>query len=142
MIYAMLKSRIADEQVANLYGTSWYTEQIAKLDKQFGGARPADTVVTGSAGEKIASIRLALQDPALKQSPVYKQISEFYPRYQELQDLLNKNNVSNYAQLTSKGGQPTLMRNELLALAQKLMIENPAFSRMYYGVFAGILEDK
>jgi hypothetical protein len=34
------------------------------------------------------------------------------------------------------------MRNELLALAQKLMIENPAFSRMYYGVFAGILEDK
>ena len=142
MVYAMLKSRIADEQVANLYGTSWYTEQIAKLDKQFGNARPADTVVTGSAGEKVASIRLALQDPALKQSPVYKQISEFYPRYQELQDLLNKNNVSNYAQLTSKGGQPTLMRNELLALAQKLMIENPAFSRMYYGVFAGILEDK
>ena len=142
MVYAMLKSRIADQQVANLYGSSWYTEQIAKLDKQFGDAKPADVVVTGSVGEKIASIKHALEDPAIKQSPVYKQISEFYPRYQEMQDLLNKNNVSNYAQLTSKAGQPTLMRNELLALAQKLMIENPAFSRMYYGVFAGILEDK
>ena len=54
--------------------------------------------------------------------------------------MLNKAEVSNYAELTSKGGLATVMRNELLTLAQKLMLENPSFSRMYYGVFAGQLE--
>jgi hypothetical protein len=32
------------------------------------------------------------------------------------------------------------MRNELVALGEKLMTENPEFSRMYYGVFAGTIE--
>jgi hypothetical protein len=32
------------------------------------------------------------------------------------------------------------MRNDLIATAERLMMENPAFSRMYYGIFAGQLE--
>jgi hypothetical protein len=140
MVYSMLKSQIAEEQIANGYGGMWYTEQIAKLDAQFGGAKPAETITTGAAGERIAAVANALQDPVMSQSPVYKQAAEFYPRYKEFQDLLNKVKVSNYAELSSKGGMPTLMRNELVALAEKLMTENPAFSRMYYGVFAGQLE--
>lgn len=140
MVYAMLKSQIADEQIANGYGSMWYTEQIAKLDAQFGGAKPAETITTGAAGERIAAVANALQDPVMTQSPVYKQVAEFYPKYKEFQNLLNKVKVSNYAELSSKGGMPTLMRNELVALAEQLMMENPAFTRMYYGVFAGQLE--
>jgi len=47
--------------------------------------------------------------------------------------------ASNYAEL-SGGGIATLMRNDLVTLGEKLMQQNPEFSRMYYGVFAGILK--
>ena len=104
------------------------------------GAKPPESVVTSTAGEKIARIGEALKDPALIDSPVYKQIAEFYPKYQEFSTLLNKLKVSNYAELTSKGGFATILRNDLVATAERLMLENPAFSRMYYGVFAGQLE--
>jgi hypothetical protein len=33
------------------------------------------------------------------------------------------------------------LRNNLVGLAEQLMAENPSFRRMYYGVFAGQLED-
>jgi len=33
------------------------------------------------------------------------------------------------------------MRDELIVLGEKLMTENPEFSRMYYGVFAGLLRE-
>lgn len=139
MIYAMLKSQISEEQIANNYPNFWYVDQIAKLDKQF-GARPPEAVTTATAGEKIARIGEALKDPAFASSPIYKEISEFYPKYLEFQTLLNKLKVSNYAELSAKGGFPTLLRNDLVATAEKLMVNNPAFSRMYYGVFAGQLE--
>ena len=139
MIYAMIKSQIAEEQVANMYPNFWYTNKIAELDKMF-GAKPPETIVTGTALEKISRIGQALKDPAFIDSPVYKQIAEFYPKYQEFQDILNKLNVSNYAKLTSKGGYATILRNDLVATAERLMLENPSFSRMYYGVFAGQLE--
>ena len=139
MIYAMMKSQIADEQVANMYPQFWYTQKVAELDKMF-GAKPPETVVTSTAGEKIARIGEALKDPAFMDSPVYKQIAEFYPKYQQFSDMLNKVKVSNYAELTSKGGYATIIRNDLVATAERLMLENPAFTRMYYGVFAGQLE--
>jgi hypothetical protein len=82
-----------------------------------------------------------LQDPAMQSSPVYKQISEFYPLFKKFKDSLNEIKVSNYAELSSKGGLPTLMRDELVALGERLMTENPDFIRMYYGVFAGILKE-
>lgn len=139
MIYSMLKSQISEEQIANNYPNFWYVDQIAKLDKQF-GAKPPETITSATAGEKIARIGEALADPAFQKSPVYKEISEFYPKFLEFQTLLNKLKVSNYAELTAKGGFPTLLRNDLVATAEKLMVTNPAFSRMYYGVFAGQLE--
>ena len=143
MVYAMLKSQITEQQIAGYYTGDWYVEQIAKLNEQFGGARPIDTLVTGISDARIATLEKALADPALEKSPVYKQISEFYPEFKKFKDQLNYIKVSNYAELSSKGGLPTLMRNELVALGERLMTENPEFIPMYYGVFAGILkEDK
>jgi hypothetical protein len=80
-------------------------------------------------------------DPAIQSSSVYPQISEFYPLFKRYKDLLNEVKVSNYAELSSKGGLPTLMRDELVALGEKLMRENPEFTRMYYGMFDGILKE-
>jgi hypothetical protein len=141
MVYAMLKSQIAEKQIAGLYTADWYTEQIAILNKQFGGAKPVDNLVTGVSDARIAVLEKALLDPAIQSSPVYKQISEFYPVFRRFKDSLNQIKVSNYAELSSKGGLPTLMRNELVALGEKLMKENPEFTRMYYGLFAGILKE-
>jgi hypothetical protein len=139
-VYNMMKSQIANEQIAGGYGQIWYTEQIAKLDQTFGDSKPASTITTGTVNEKIASVKNALEDPAFKQSPVYNETAQFYSKYRDFQDILNKAKVSNYAELTSKGGLATLMRNELRSLAEELMLQNQSFSRMYYGVFAGQLE--
>jgi hypothetical protein len=141
LVYSMLKSQIAEKQIAGRYTDIWYNEQIAVLNKEFGGAKPADSIVTGVSDEKVATIERALQDDAFRASPVYDQISTFYPKFREFKDLLNKIKVSNYAELSSKGGVATLMRNELVALGEQLMTDNPEFSRMYYGVFAGILKE-
>jgi hypothetical protein len=81
-----------------------------------------------------------LQDPAFAQSPIYNQISAFYPQYMEFQNLLNTLNGANYAQIKGKSGIAPLLRDKLVSLAETLMLENPAFSRIYYGVFAGQLE--
>jgi hypothetical protein len=141
LVYSMLQSQIAEKQIAGRYTDQWYNEQIAVLNKGFGGAKPADRIVTGVNDEKVATIERALQDDAFRASPVYDQITTFYPKFREFKDLLNKIKVSNYAELSSKGGVPTLMRNELVALGEQLMTDNPEFSRMYYGVFAGILKE-
>lgn len=139
MVYAMLKSQIAEKQIAGGYTDYWYNEQMAVLDKHF-GARPSDTIVTGVNDQKIANIGLALKDPAFQKSPVFKETQEFYARFDELKKVLNMQKASNYAEL-SGGGIATLMRNELVTLGEKLMLQNPEFSRMYYGVFAGILKE-
>ena len=141
MVYSMLKDQIVEKQIAGRYTNMWYNEQIAVLNKQFGGAKPADRIVTGVGDEKVATIERALEDGAFAESPVYNQINAFYPKFRQFKDLLNEIKVSNYAELSSKGGVPTLMRNELVALGEQLMTENPEFSVMYYGVFAGILKE-
>jgi hypothetical protein len=141
MVYAMLKSQITERQIAGFYTGDWAVEQVALLNKQFGGAKPVDSLVTGISDARVATIEKALQDPAFEASPVYKQLSEFYPLFSKYKDLLNQLKVSNYAELSSKGGIPTLMRDELTSLGEKLMTENPDFIPMYYGVFAGILKE-
>jgi len=139
LIYSMEKSQIAEQQIAYGYSDIWYTEQIAKLDKRF-GAKPPSTITSGTADEKIARVGLALSDPAFQESPIYAETVQFYNQYVKFQDMLNQAKVSNYADLGGKGGYATLMRDELLALADNLMMSNPAFSRMYYGVFASKLK--
>ena len=141
MVYAMLKSQLAEQQIAGRYTDFWYNEQIALLNKEFGGAKPVDAIVTGIQDEKIATIGRAIKDPAFESSGVYKEAVEFYTKFDEFRKLLNDLKVSNYAELSSKGGVPTLMRNELVALGEKLMTNNPDFSFMYFGVFAGILKE-
>jgi hypothetical protein len=141
MVYAMLKGQIAEQQIAGRYTDFWYNEQIALLNKQFGGARPVDAIVTGIQDEKIATIGRAIQDPAFQSSGIYNEAVEFYTKFDEFRTLLNDLKVSNYAELSSKGGVPTLMRDELVALGEKLMTNNPDFSFMYFGVFAGILKE-
>lgn len=141
MVYAMLKGQIAQQQIAGLYTADWYTEQIAILNKQFGGSKPVDNLVTGVSDARIAVLDKAMLDPAIQSSSVYPQISQFYPLFKRYKDLLNEVKVSNYAELSSKGGLPTLMRDELVALGEKLMRENPEFTRMYYGMFDGILKE-
>ena len=139
MVYSMLESQLADKQIAGGYTDYWYNEQRAILDKQF-GARPSDTLVTGVNDQKIANIGLALKDPAFQKSSVYKETEQFYAKFDELKKVLNMQKASNYAEL-SAGGIATLMRNELVTLGETLMQQNPEFSRMYYGVFAGILKE-
>ena len=141
MVYAMLKGQLAEEQISGRYTDFWYNEQIAILNKQFGGARPVDAIVTGIQDEKIATIGRAIEDPIFKLSSVYEETVTFYKQFDEFRKALNDLKVSNYAELSSKGGVPTLMRNELVALGETLMSNNPEFSRMYYGVFAGILRE-
>jgi hypothetical protein len=140
MIYSMRKDQIAQEQIANGYTNFWYVDQVAQLDKEFGG-KPPEKVTTATAYEKIERVGMALQDPAFQDSPIYQQVAKFYPIFVEFQTELNRLKVSNYASLSSKGGYATLLRNNLVGLAEQLMAENPSFRRMYYGVFAGQLED-
>lgn len=139
MVYAMLKSQLVEEQIANGYPQFWLVQQIEKLDKQF-GARPPDMIVSGTAQERIARVGEALNDPAMQDSPIYNETLEFYTKYSEFQKMLNDLKVANYAEIKSKGGYATLMRNDLIATAERLMTQNPSFSRMYYGVFYGQLE--
>jgi hypothetical protein len=140
IVYSMLKSQLAEKQIAGGYTDFWYNEQIAILDKQF-TARPGDVIVTGVNDQKVANIGLALQEPAFRKSSVYNQAVEFYAKFESFKKTLNDYKVTNYAELSSKGGVPTLMRDELIVLGEKLMTENPEFSRMYYGVFAGLLKE-
>ena len=139
LIYSMIKDQLVEEQITNGYPEFWLRGKIAELDNQFGGA-PSDIVVTRTVGEKIARIGQAINDPAFKQSPIYPQIAEFYPQYMEFQNLLNQLQGANYAEIKNKSGIAPLLRDKLVSLGQRLMLENPAFSRMYYGVFAGQLE--
>jgi len=135
----MRKDQIAEEQIAGGYTQFWYVDQIAQLDKEYGG-KPPETIRTSTAFEKIDRIGKALQDPAFAESPIYTQISEFYPMFVEFQNLLNELKVSNYASIKAKGGYATILRDNLVAKAEMLMTENPSFRRMYYGVFASQLE--
>ena len=139
LIYSMLKSQIAEEQLANYYPDFWYRQKVAQLDKDFGGP-PPDTITTNTPQEKIARIGLALQDPAFQRSTVYTQAATFYTQYQEFQELLNYLKGANYAEIKSKSSMAPMLRDKLVSLAETLMSENPAFARMYYGVFAGQLE--
>lgn len=140
MIYSMRKDQIAEEQIAGHYTDFWYKAQVDELDKEFGG-KPPEKVTTSTAYEKIERVGMALQDPAFKDSPVYEQTAKFYPMFDEFQTELNRLKISNYASLKAKGGYATILRNNLVGLAEQLMSENPSFRRMYYGVFAGQLEE-
>jgi hypothetical protein len=142
LVYKMLQSQIVQEQIDNSYSNDWYNQKMTELDKQFGGAKPQETVVTGSAGERIARVEKALQDPSFHDSPVYDATSTFYAKFKEYKDYRNAVGGTRNAQFSGNSWQVSTMRENLLDLANRLMEENPAFSRMYYGVFSSELKVK
>ena len=140
LVYQMAKSQISEQQASLGYSDVWYTKQIIALNEQFGGAAPVLDTKIGSAQEKIASIGRALKDPAFQDSPVYKETQQFYNAYQEVYQYFQDVKTSAAPGLGSGSWYAKERAKQLDALATQLMIQNPAFSRMYYGVFAGSLK--
>ena len=78
-------------------------------------------------------------------SPIYSETKEFYAAYDNAMKQLSDARVTPNPDLGSSFWLNTKYREELQTLGNKLMLENPAFSRMYYSVFANLLkktEDK
>ena len=137
VVYQMAKSQISAQQAEFGYSDVWYTDQIIELNNKFDGSAPALDTKIGGAQEKISTVGKALQDPAFRESPVYKETKEFYDAYMEEIKFLQQARTTATPNLSSKFWYTQEVAKKLDALATKLMIQNPAFSRMYYGVFAG-----
>jgi len=135
LVYAMRKSQISETQAE--YGKSnlWYVNQVRAL-----GPEPIAVNRTGVGENRLAEIGKALQEPAFQESPVYKETAQFYEAFKERQDRLNVVKTSVTASFGGKSYLARKMQEELDNLANQLMLQNPAFSRMYYGVFAGQLK--
>ena len=140
IVYQMAKSQISEEQASMGYSDVWYTEELIKLNDQFGGSAPVMSVDIGSAEEKIANIGKALAEPAFQQSPIYKETAQFYTAYKDLEKYLQEVRTTATPQMGSGFWLAKEEAKKLDLLATQLMINNPAFARMYYGVFASKLK--
>jgi hypothetical protein len=130
LVYAMRKSQISEIQAE--YGKSnlWYVNEVRAL-----GPEPIAINRTGVGENRIAEIGKALQEPAFQESPVYKETAQFYEAFKERQDRLNLVKTSVTASFGGKSYLARKLQEELDNLANQLMLQNPAFTRMYYGVF-------
>jgi hypothetical protein len=140
VVYQMAKSQISEEQASLGYSDVWYTEKIRELNKQFGGSAPVMSAEIGSAREKIANVEKALAEPAFQKSPVYKETLEFYEAYKSVDKYLQEVRTSATPNIGGGFWYGREQAKNLNNLATRLMFENPAFSRMYYGVFASLLK--
>lgn len=140
IVYSMAKSQISEEQAAMGYSDVWYTDEIIKLNDRFGGSAPVMSVDIGSAEEKISNIGKALDDPAFQESPIYKETVQFYAAYKDLERYLQEVRTTATPQMGAGFWLAQEEAKKLDNLATQLMINNPAFARMYYGVFASKLK--
>jgi hypothetical protein len=140
LVYQMAKSRISEEQARGGLGDVWYRDQIIALNERFGGSAPALDVKIGSSRAKIAKVGQAVNDPAFQDSPIYEETKQFYNAYITEYKYLQDVRVSAEPSLSSSNWVIRESVNRLNTLANQLMLANPAFSRMYYGVFAGELK--
>jgi hypothetical protein len=140
VVYQMAKSQISAQQAAFGYSDYWYSQKIIDLNNQFGGSPPVLDTKIGGAQEKIANVGKALQDPAFKESPVYPETKAFYDAYMSEYKFLQEMRTSASPSLGGKTGYGADVARSLDKYATQLMVHNPAFSRMYYGVFAGQLK--
>ena len=140
VVYQMAKSQISEEQASQGYTNVWYTDQLIKLNDQFGGSAPVLSVDIGSAEDKIANVGKALAEPAFQASPIYKETAQFYAAYKDLQAYLQETRTSATPGMGAGNWLAKEESKRLNNLAMQLMIENPAFARMYYGVFASKLK--
>lgn len=141
IVYQMAKSQISEEQVTNGYSNVWYTEEMIKLNERFEGV-PTVNVRIGQAEARAELIGKALQDPAFKDSPIYEETKTFYDAYLQAKKYLQEVRTTAQPDLSSTFWYTQEKSRELQGLAMQLMVKNPAFSRMYYGVFSGLIETK
>lgn len=141
IVYQMAKSQISEEQAENGYSDVWYSEQMIALNERFEGV-PTVNVRIGQAEAKAEMVGKALKDKAFQQSPIYQETKTFYDAYERTKKYLQEVRTTAQPDLSSTFWYTQEMSRELESLAMQLMVKNPAFSRMYYGVFAGLIETK
>ena len=139
LVYNMELSRISEEQAMMGYSDIWYTDKVVELNKKYGG-KPVSSVLVGRQEARAVKIGEALEDDAFKASPIYKETKEFYDKYNYAIKTLQDNRLSPQPDLGSSFWLNTKFREELQTLGNELMLQNPAFSRMYYSVFANLLK--
>lgn len=139
LVYNMELSQISEEQAANGHSDIWYAQRVVELNKLYGG-KPTSTIITGRQEKRATAIGDALKNPAFKDSPVYEEASQFYNSYIEKITLLQNDRNTPTPDLGSSFWLNTKYREELELLGVQLMQQNPAFSRMYYSVFANLLK--
>lgn len=135
LVYAMKKDQIENTQKE--YGKSnlWFVNEVRKL-----GPPPIATQQTNVGENRIAAVGKALQSEAFKESPVYEDTLEFYNAFMERKDRLSTVRTSVNPSFGGKTYLARTMQKELDEMATQIMLRNPAFTRMYYGVFAGQLK--
>ena len=136
--YEMAVSQISEEQATYGRPNYWYVQKVGEL-----GTPPVSVIMTNVAENKIASVGKALDEAAFQDSMIYEDTKIFYDAFMERQKKLNFVKTSNSASFKSNNSYLTdTFQGELEDLASQIINRNPAFSRMYYGVFAGQLKDK
>jgi hypothetical protein len=88
----------------------------------------------------IASAQCQWVCPAFLQSPVYKETKEFYEAYKQVEEYLQEVRTTADPKIGSGFWYAKEEAKKLDNLATQLMIQNPAFSRMYYGVFSSLVK--
>jgi hypothetical protein len=141
LVYQMAKSQISEEQAENGYSNVWYTEKLIDLNNRFEGV-PVVDVRIGQAKAKARLVGKALQDPAFKDSPIYEETKTFYDAYLNAEKYLQEIRTTAEPDLSGSYWYTQELSKKLESLGLQLMLKNPAFSRMYYGVFAGLIETK
>ena len=144
LIYKSELSQIGKEQADNAYSDVWYTGQVIALNKRYDAA-PTSNIISGRQEKRAQEIGRALKEKAFEMSPIYSETKEFSAAYDNAMKQLSDARVTPNPDLGSSFWLNTKYREELQTLGNKLMLENPAFSRMYYSVFANLLkktEDK
>jgi hypothetical protein len=136
----MAKSQISEQQADLGYSDVWYTEQLIELNKQFGGSAPVMSIDIGSAREKVANVEKALAEPAFQKSPIYNETKQFFDAYKSVEKYLQEVRTSATPNIGTGFWYAKEQANNLNNLATQLIIQNPAFARMYYGVFASLLK--
>jgi hypothetical protein len=140
VVYQMAKSQISEEQATLGYSDMWYRDRVIELNNQFGGSAPVLSTDVGSVRDKIAGVEKALAEPAFEKSPVYKETVEFYNAYKSVEKYLQEVRTSATPNIGAGFWYAREQAQNLNDLATRLMVQNPAFSRMYYGVFASLLK--
>jgi hypothetical protein len=140
LVYNMELSEISNEQATQGYSDIWYKDQVVALNQKYGGTKPPSSIITGRQEARASAIGRALEVDAFKSSPIYKETNEFYNAYQERRKILQDNRLTVEPDFGSSFWLNTKYREELQTLGNQLMLQNPAFSRMYYSVFSNLLK--